>query len=177
MDALEIETAKQRLLSKLEKTDSCWLCIGRLNKNSYGVIIVNGKQWMAHRLSYAVFKGEIPDGMFVCHSCDNPSCVNPDHLWLGSATDNFRDSESKGRASWQLARSVGGEKYVYFMRKPHCRKGHELSDDNVNLFVLPTGRVCRKCKECQRFYAREWKRRKSLKVSGSDGAMDSATDF
>ena len=63
------------------------------------------------------------------------------------------------------------------MRKPHCRKGHELSDDNVNLFVLPTGRVCRKCKECQRFYAREWKRRKSLKVSGSDGAMDSATDF
>lgn len=73
----------------------------KLDKNGYGrlLVIVDGvkKTMKAHRLSYEHHNGKIPDGMMVCHSCDNPSCINPQHLFVGTASDNNQDMMSKGR--------------------------------------------------------------------------------
>lgn len=77
----------------------CWLWIGCAMKTGwpYGQCQVNKVRWQAHRLAYATFIGEIPDGMLVCHKCDVPLCVNPDHLFLGTQADNMQDMTRKGR--------------------------------------------------------------------------------
>lgn len=80
-------------IKNINKTDTCWLWTGNLATTGYGRI----KKLYAHRISYEMFNGKIPDGMFVCHKCDNPPCVNPDHLFLGTQLDNIRDMHKKGR--------------------------------------------------------------------------------
>lgn len=87
-----------RFWSKVEKTDDCWLWIAGTDKNGYGLIKLDGRSLRAHRISWMLKNNQlIPNQMFVCHSCDNPSCVNPAHLWLGTAQDNARDRDVKGR--------------------------------------------------------------------------------
>lgn len=90
-----------RFECKINKTDTCWLWTASTTRGGYGHIRgkVNGKWSMlrAHRLAYILYKGAIPEGSLVCHSCDNRLCVNPDHLFLGSALDNNIDCINKGR--------------------------------------------------------------------------------
>lgn len=78
----------------------CWLYDGRLTDHGYGIAPrgVSGRSEGAHRAFYRRFKGEIPPGMCVCHKCDTPPCVNPDHLFLGTNEDNAADRSAKGRA-------------------------------------------------------------------------------
>ena len=82
---------------KYEKTDSCWNWTGTKHQYGYGIFIVKNKSLRAHRFSYELHKGPIPTGLVVLHSCDNPLCVNPDHLSVGTRGDNNRDAVSKGR--------------------------------------------------------------------------------
>jgi hypothetical protein len=80
------------------KQDGCWNWNGcKKVKMKYGCLTFRGKEVMAHRASYMIYKGEIPNGLWVLHTCDNPSCTNPEHLWLGNALDNQRDKLSKNR--------------------------------------------------------------------------------
>ena len=68
--------------------------------SGYGRITQNGKRARAHRVAFELFVGPIPSGMHVLHRCDNPPCVNPSHLFIGTHLDNMRDMEAKGRAKW-----------------------------------------------------------------------------
>lgn len=81
----------------MDNLDGCWEWEGARTPAGYGRITVNNRYMYAHRLSYILHNDEIPKGLYVCHSCDNPPCVNPKHLWLGTARDNKWDSVNKGR--------------------------------------------------------------------------------
>lgn len=91
-----------KFLKRVNKTDSCWFWTGRLDKHGYGESKLIGRM-APHRISYTLFKSEIPKGMFVCHSCDVRNCVNPDHLWIGTTEDNMKDMALKGRIHSKLS--------------------------------------------------------------------------
>lgn len=79
-----------------EPNSGCWLWLGHV-PTKYGTMSVGGKSVRAHRLSFEMHKGPIPDGLYVCHTCDVPTCVNPDHLFLGTHLENMQDMARKGR--------------------------------------------------------------------------------
>lgn len=89
-----------RFFEKIIKTETCWIWNAAKDSKGYGRIGMGGrkgKDVFAHRLSYQIHRGEIPVNMLVCHKCDIPACVNPEHLFLGTQTDNMRDCVIKGR--------------------------------------------------------------------------------
>lgn len=129
-------TYTERFNEKVEKTDSCWLWTGALNGKGYGCMSYNGKATSAHRLSYILHKGEIPDGLIICHTCDIPKCVNPDHLWAGTPSENMKDMFAKDRQG-STSR-----------QKTHCRKGHEFTPENIFSRTNADGAMQRICREC-----------------------------
>jgi len=88
---------RARFWTHVHRTDGCWLWTAATNSDGYGLWHIAGKTVQAHRASYAYTKGPIPKGLHVLHSCDNPTCVNPAHLSLGTNQTNVDDSVSKGR--------------------------------------------------------------------------------
>jgi hypothetical protein len=90
---------------KVDVSTNCWEWTGSKTRWGYGQIRANKKVYATHRLAYELARGPIPQGMFVCHRCDNPGCINPDHLFIGTAADNTADMMAKGRH----ARVRGGE--------------------------------------------------------------------
>jgi ribosomal protein L37E len=122
-----------------EPNSGCWLWLGSRDRKGYGQIRV-----AKHDLRYATHVAleindrSVPDGMSACHHCDNPGCVNPDHLFIGTQQDNTTDMIRKGRASKPPTAKPGqGVKEL-------CHRGHPMSGDN--LFFTSTGRGCRQCR-------------------------------
>ena len=95
-------TEKDFILCRCRVGGGCWVWTGGRNRQGYGRVMIDGRSWLAHRLAWIVYRGPIPDGLCVCHSCDNPPCVNPDHLWLGTRADNNRDAIAKGRLKLKM---------------------------------------------------------------------------
>lgn len=80
-----------------EDLDSCWEWKSKAGTNEYGNTTYRNSYWSSHRLAWFLYYGEIPQGMYVCHKCDNPPCCNPNHLFLGTHQDNVNDREKKRR--------------------------------------------------------------------------------
>lgn len=78
-------------------SSGCWEWAGYCNPDGYGQRKINGKTLRAHRMSYTVYSGEIPEGLCVLHKCDNPKCCNPEHLFIGTHSDNMKDMWDKNR--------------------------------------------------------------------------------
>lgn len=137
------EAYRFNLPDPLPPTSECWIWQGSFfpvikhkvfNKYSfpYGRVHFNYKTYKAHRLAFMLCKGSVPEGMYVCHSCDNPKCVNPDHLFLGSGRDNALDMLHKGRHN-------NGRR-----GRKACPRGHPYDENNTK--VTKEGkRICRIC--------------------------------
>jgi len=117
------KNTKESFEAKIEKTETCWNWLGSVNNSGYGFIRWHGERYGVHRLSYELFIGNIPDGLFALHKCDNRKCVNPDHLWLGTQSDNLKDMYNKGRE---------GNRYKWTTEN-NPNKGKPMSDKNKAL--------------------------------------------
>jgi HNH endonuclease len=135
-------TIADRFWGKVNKTDTCWLWAGASHENRrgtrYGSMTVSKSRTVAvHRLSYTLAFGEIPAGMFICHRCDTPLCVRPDHLFAASNSENMLDCVAKGRMPGT--------------RKEFCKNGHAMTPENSKPRSGVGGPECR---ECRRAYDR-----------------------
>ena len=121
------------------------------NKHKYGKLWFYGRCRRAHQVAWEVFHGPVPKGFDVLHACDNPPCVNPKHLFLGTHFDNMRDGRSKGR--WKKQNN-------FYSSKTKCPQGHAYSGDNLKI-TANGWRICRTCQHDHHLRFNEIRRRKN----------------
>lgn len=138
--AAAIDGIKERFFSRVDKSSDCWNWTGWRSTMGYGLMKLKGQNVLAHRFAYTIahhLPALPPKNLFVCHRCDNPLCVNPSHLFLGTQQDNMDDMVRKNRSGCG--------------KKTHCKNGHPFSPDNtrIHLRMRPGGRrPTRVCKIC-----------------------------
>lgn len=139
----------------------CWIWTGPIRGKGYGVVCAGNKRIAAHRLAYELSSGKaIPSGMLVCHRCDVNLCVNSDHLFLGTVSDNAKDAWEKGRL-WINTH----DSQVVRCLADSCKRGHPWPE---NLVTRPDGRhrcaLCKKMNDSRRDYRKERQTRQGLAI-------------
>lgn len=137
------ELARTKFWNKVDlpfeaTNEDCWLWNASKNNCGYGQFWFNKKSMRAHRLSYLWYKGEIPEGLEVCHKCDEPSCINPNHLFVATHQQNLQDCADKNRLNNEMA------------SRNYCSRGHEYTPENTWNYVSKEGYPYRKCKRCEK---------------------------
>lgn len=137
--------AIRRLVTRATATESgCWIYTGSQNENGYGTFYLDGATLNASRAAWQLFVGP-PGDLFVCHHCDNPPCINPDHLFLGTNRENQLDSSSKGRNIMQRHPELSP-----LLRRIRemtcCKRGHPFTPENL----APRKDGRRQCLKCKR---------------------------
>lgn len=130
------EKKKQLMLkllecSKLNNENGCLEWFRCRNNRGYGQMNINHKRYLTHRISYFLFNGDFDQNLKIMHSCDNPRCINPTHLKVGTQADNMMDMKLKGRHA--------------LSKMTHCKRNHEFKEGSYTVF-----RGSRRCKECLR---------------------------
>ncbi len=116
----------ERFWPKVKKGDGCWLWTGGTVGKGYGKF----EQTTAHRIAYELSRGLIPDGLHVLHTCDNPICCHPDHLFLGTNLDNIQDRIDKGRSC------RGEDNHFSKLSEQDVRRVHELRKAGLNQYKI-----------------------------------------
>lgn len=131
---------QERFEEKVFCSDNCWLWQAGCFDSGYGAFWLDGKLRRAHRIAYELWVGPIHEDALVCHHCDTPACVRPDHLYLGTPQSNMDDRDERGRN--------------YFASLTHCKNGHEFTEQNTYI----TKQGARNCRICRSEANRGWLR-------------------
>ena len=148
----------ERFWSRVEKSRYCWNWKAHKTPRGYGGICVNGKKQRAHRVAWTLERGEIPDGIFVLHECDNPSCVRPSHLFLGTQKDNMRDMIKKGRGVNDILKAVAARQ-----NSPICPNGHLYTPETTDWSRVSNGNPSKRCKVCMKNRTKRYRERKAFR--------------
>lgn len=147
------DTVAERFWAKVRVAPGCWIWVGCRNSANYGHMGIGSRTdgsrrtMAAHRVSWELHNGPIPEGLCVLHHCDNPPCVNPAHLFLGTDADNVADRDAKGR-------QVLSHTALKNRAATHCPQGHPYDEANTYRY-----RGARQCMTCRR--RRDWAKRKT----------------
>jgi len=131
----------------------CWEWKNKGDKNNYGILKFNKRTYRAHRISYLLFKG-VPGELLVCHKCDNPKCVNPDHLFLGTPEDNLKDASAKGRLLNSEERKKARSKLYFGKGNPFYGKKH--TEETKAILAI----------KCKRIFSEEERKKASERMKG-----------
>ena len=155
----------ERFWSKVQRggPDECWPWIAGTSHRGYGAFYLDHGMHQSHRVSWELTHGPITDGLHVLHTCDNPPCVNPAHLFLGTDRDNARDSVAKGHG---LQRGAA----AFRLTTTHCPQGHPYTPENTALNYRGH-RECRACRQARRRV--QYQKERTRKSPGSTRSVPS----
>lgn len=142
---------RSRFEAKVERSEGCWEWRGGRTGQGYGVFSAENRSELAHRQSWMLYRGPIPKGMYVLHTCDNTGCVNPDHLWIGTPLDNMQDKTAKGRGRYLPSYVKGSQHGMAKLSDDEVRQMRRLRNEGRKLVDIATafgiskssaGRIC-----------------------------------